>query len=156
MPFLVSWIVLLLPLLLSMTLFANKPLLLSFLLLVPTGLILLRTPHPSSAIMPIPTHGRNPSPVPGSNPSRLAEEVKSGSLRPLPTLTTYRAHMMLMTILGILAVDFPVFPRALAKCESYGVSLVRFIVYHSRRDLSSHAWFPRWISEWAPSCSPTA
>jgi hypothetical protein len=33
--------------------------------------------------------------------------------------------MMLMTILAILAIDFPVFPRALAKCETYGVSLVR-------------------------------
>jgi hypothetical protein len=33
--------------------------------------------------------------------------------------------MMLMTVLAILAVDFPVFPRALAKCETYGVSLVR-------------------------------
>jgi hypothetical protein len=32
---------------------------------------------------------------------------------------------MLMTVLAILAVDFPVFPRTLAKCETYGVSLVR-------------------------------
>ncbi len=32
--------------------------------------------------------------------------------------------MLLMTILAILAVDFPVFPRSLAKCESFGVSLV--------------------------------
>jgi len=32
--------------------------------------------------------------------------------------------MMLMTILAILAVDFPLFPRYLAKCESYGVSLM--------------------------------
>ncbi|KAG6842408.1 hypothetical protein C0991_007538 [Blastosporella zonata] len=43
---------------------------------------------------------------------------------PLPAVTIYRAHMMLMTILGILAVDFPVFPRALAKCETFGVSLM--------------------------------
>ncbi|KAG6846088.1 hypothetical protein H0H87_006452 [Tephrocybe sp. NHM501043] len=43
---------------------------------------------------------------------------------PLPAVTVYRAHMMLMTILGILAVDFQVFPRALAKCETFGVSLM--------------------------------
>ena len=42
----------------------------------------------------------------------------------LPALTVYRAHMLLMTFLAILAVDFPVFPRALAKCETFGVSLV--------------------------------
>ena len=36
--------------------------------------------------------------------------------------------MMLMTILAILAVDFPVFPRSLAKCETYGVSLVRLLI----------------------------
>lgn len=45
-------------------------------------------------------------------------------MKPLPALTTYRAHMMLMTVLAILAVDFRVFPRALAKCESWGVGLV--------------------------------
>ncbi|KAJ7465187.1 GWT1-domain-containing protein [Mycena latifolia] len=111
-PFLYSWVVLVLPLLLSMTLFANKPVLLSCLFLVPTGLILFRTPPPDSMM---PLHGSvMPSPPP----------PKPGGLAPLPALTTYRAHMMLMTILGILAVDFPVFPRSLAKCESYGVSLM--------------------------------
>lgn len=43
----------------------------------------------------------------------------------LSALSTYRAHMMLVTVLAILAVDFPVFPRMLAKCETYGVSFVR-------------------------------
>ncbi|KAG9093904.1 Glucosaminyl phosphatidylinositol (GlcN-PI) nositol acylation protein [Ceratobasidium sp. UAMH 11750] len=32
--------------------------------------------------------------------------------------------MMLMTVLCILAVDFPVFPRELSKCESWGVSVM--------------------------------
>lgn len=43
----------------------------------------------------------------------------------LSALTTYRAHMLLMTNVCILAVDFRVFPRSLAKCETYGASLVR-------------------------------
>ncbi|KAJ7081634.1 GWT1-domain-containing protein [Mycena belliarum] len=111
-PFLQSCVVLVLPLLLSMTLFANKPVSLCFLLLLPTGFILLRTPWPDTSI-----------PLHGSAASNLAAP-KQSSLTPLPALTTYRAHMMFMTILGIFAVDFPVFPRSLAKCESYGVSLM--------------------------------
>ncbi|PPQ93066.1 hypothetical protein CVT25_011942 [Psilocybe cyanescens] len=51
-------------------------------------------------------------------------KTKGVRLPPLPALSTYRAHMMLMTVLAILAVDFPVFPRALAKCETFGVSLM--------------------------------
>lgn len=39
-------------------------------------------------------------------------------------LTVYRAHMMLLTIICILAVDFPVFPRELGKCESWGFSIM--------------------------------
>ena len=50
---------------------------------------------------------------------------ESGKVSLLPSVTTWRAHMMLMTSLCILAVDFPVFPRELAKCETFGVSLVR-------------------------------
>lgn len=110
--FLSSWPLLVLPLLLSMTLFANQPIILLVILSVSTGLLLCLpkaesgTPLPS--IQPlIPPTSRNPIQIP-----------------PLPALTTYRAHMMLMTVLAILAVDFPVFPRCLAKCETFGVSLV--------------------------------
>ncbi|KAJ7272716.1 GWT1-domain-containing protein [Mycena haematopus] len=121
-PFLVSWTFLLLPLLLSMTLSANKPGLLAFLLLLPTAFILFWTPIPDSVDMPLPA-GRSPIPAPITPAYPQLREVKP-VLAPVPAVTTYRAHMMLMTVLGILAVDFPVFPRALAKCESYGVSLM--------------------------------
>ncbi|EIN14635.1 hypothetical protein PUNSTDRAFT_49357 [Punctularia strigosozonata HHB-11173 SS5] len=50
--------------------------------------------------------------------------AKKNVIPMVPALTTYRAHMMLMTTLAILAVDFPIFPRALAKCETFGVSLM--------------------------------
>lgn len=40
------------------------------------------------------------------------------------TLTVYRTYLMVLTVLCILAVDFPVFPRAFAKCESWGTSLM--------------------------------
>ncbi|WFD00779.1 Glucosaminyl phosphatidylinositol (GlcN-PI) nositol acylation protein [Malassezia yamatoensis] len=39
-------------------------------------------------------------------------------------LTIYRTYLMILTVLCILAVDFPVFPRAYAKCESWGTSLM--------------------------------
>lgn len=42
----------------------------------------------------------------------------------IPFLSVYRAHMMVMTVLCILAVDFPIFPRILGKCESFGTSLM--------------------------------
>lgn len=105
--FLQSWGLLVLPLLLSMTVFAARPILLSTILTVPALALLLLPKQEGPS--PLPSK-QSPSPGPG--------------LPPLPALTTYRAHMMLMTILAILAVDFPIFPRMLAKCETFGASLM--------------------------------
>ena len=112
--FLPSWLLLVLPLLLSMTLFANKPTILLVLLSIPSGLLLYFPKPESGTLFPL----RQP-PVSPASPSRNPVLIP-----PLPALTTYRAHMMLMTVLAILAVDFPVFPRSLVKCETFGVSLV--------------------------------
>lgn len=61
---------------------------------------------------------------------RRGESSQSGQTLPRsalhrPFVSVWRAHMMLMTVLCILAVDFPVFPRRFGKCESWGTSLVR-------------------------------
>lgn len=140
-----------------MTLFANHPTLLSLILVIPLGGLMLLparrpgTPLPSQSELPrtpSPSHAINivsgPSPPPNSSlPSRI-------HIIPLPALTIYRSHMMLMTILAILAVDFPVFPRSLAKCETFGVSLVRSICYVF---IHIDTEFHRWIWESARLCS---
>jgi phosphatidylinositol glycan class W len=110
--FLSSWLVLVLPLLLSMTLFANQPTVLLVLLSVFTGLLL----YLPKSWTPLPL--RQPL---VSSTSTSGNPVRNPFLH---ALTTYRAHMMLVTVLAIVAVDFPVFPRSLVKCETFGVSLV--------------------------------
>jgi glucosaminylphosphatidylinositol acyltransferase len=122
-----EWPILILPLLLSVTLFANTPWLLALILLFPTSLLLLIPPRESGT--PLPSNAdrvsRPSSPKHTKQTISPGKSAKAPLIAPLPALTTYRAHMILMTILSILAVDFPVFPRSLAKCETYGVSLVR-------------------------------
>jgi phosphatidylinositol glycan class W len=107
-----------------MTSFAEAPGGLSLLLLASTLVLLLLPPLERGT--PLPAESRDElASSDGGSRAETPSKHPSRSFRPLPALTTYRAHMMLMTILSILAVDFPVFPRVLAKCETYGVSLVR-------------------------------
>lgn len=119
-------VILVVPLLLSITLSANAPGLLNLILLLPTVLLLLLprrelgTPLPSNA-----SQSRSSSPSRERDQARESEATRGAAISQLAPLTTYRSHMLLLTFLCILAVDFPVFPRFLAKCETIGVSLVR-------------------------------
>ena len=41
-----------------------------------------------------------------------------------PYVVAFRSYLQMLTVVAILAVDFEVFPRKFAKCESYGTSLM--------------------------------
>ncbi|KAF5350658.1 hypothetical protein D9756_008612 [Leucocoprinus leucothites] len=116
----VQWFLLVLPLLLSMTLFATAPITLCILIGIPTIALLSFFPR-RDITSPLPSNKRSPnSHAPISSPTKQ----NSRRFPFMISLSVYRAHMMLMTVLAIPAVDFPVFPRILAKCESFGVSLM--------------------------------
>ncbi|CCM00862.1 uncharacterized protein FIBRA_02908 [Fibroporia radiculosa] len=125
--FLLDLVLLGTPLLLSVTLSAESPSFLNLALLIVTGLVLLLPRRDTGPPLPSTVSSDERS---ASVQDRTAEEtpqikVPSGPvIAPLPALTTYRSHMLLMTFTCILAVDFPVFPRMLAKCETFGVSLM--------------------------------
>ncbi len=83
------------------------------------------TPLPSSLS---PSRASSPTRERDPGNDRNSEDYIPPTVIPrLPALTTYRAHMLLLTILCILAVDFNVFPRSLAKCETFGVSIVSLL-----------------------------
>ena len=108
-----------------MTLFAMSPMLLSILHLFPASLLCIIPRRESESPLPLlnplipPRHSSAPMPAP----------VSSSQIAPLPVLTVYRAHMLVMTTLSILAVDFRVFPCELVKREAFAVSLVDILLY---------------------------
>lgn len=140
MPFIFEWLVLVFPLLLSLTVYADAPGALTALLLAPTCVLLL-LPHIESG-SPLLSNASETQQGVTTRDDRTMDGAARPTLRPLPALTTYRASMMLMTLFSILAVDFPVFPRSLVKCETYGVSLVSATSYTSS-ELSRSCWV-RW------------
>lgn len=106
------------PVLLSITLFAERPLLLAALTLI--------AQWPLTAF--VRAYWTPPKPEPLAQPATPTVPLGPNAMarnRPVAALNAYRAHMMILTCLSILAVDFPVYPRFLAKCESYGTSMVR-------------------------------
>ncbi|KAH7320008.1 GPI-anchored wall transfer protein 1 [Stachybotrys elegans] len=105
--------------LLATTLYADKPLLLNTLLLAPIALVYAM---PSSS-----SRRRKQPKVPPPRPSSSAATAAAAQPDVLPMkpfLTTYRACMMVVTCVAILAVDFRMFPRRFAKVETWGASLM--------------------------------
>jgi glucosaminylphosphatidylinositol acyltransferase len=115
------------------TVYANAPVILNLLLLLPAISIYATTPAPKSqASKTSISNGKTKSAAPGSV-SRRQEKVTEGTsgeeeaVDPFPLkpfVTHYRGAMMTITCAAILAVDFPIFPRRFAKVENWGTSLM--------------------------------
>lgn len=98
------------------TLYSSAPLLLNILIASPALLVLLNPPRARTQQKAKP-------------PREASNELHNVSNQPKflpihPFLTTYRAAMMIVTCVAILAVDFRTFPRRFAKVENWGTSLM--------------------------------
>jgi phosphatidylinositol glycan class W len=150
----IEYSVLVLPLLLGVTVLAEQPVLLNVGLVVfalgcrwrrahnippyarpsESSPKIPTSPHPRSAETPVTLfsgsenddHAKKHD---SADPSQDIQIPLPSSIFQKSFVSVWRAHMMLMTIICILAVDFPIFPRGFGKCESWGTSLVRTHTY---------------------------
>ncbi|KAJ5091325.1 hypothetical protein NUU61_006195 [Penicillium alfredii] len=102
-----------LAILFATTAYSSAPLLLNIFLASPALFLLLNQPRPRAQK--------------AKPPRKAAQDDSSQDPTALPVhpfLTTYRAAMMIVTCVAILAVDFRVFPRRFAKVENWGTSLM--------------------------------
>ncbi|KAJ8608128.1 hypothetical protein MRB53_039807 [Persea americana] len=97
------------------TIYADAPLVLNGLMLMPI-LLLLVTPKVSPKERP---SSRKP---PVSAERQQAKDISDLPIKPF--VTTYRGTMLVVTFAAILAVDFKVFPRRFGKVENWGTSLM--------------------------------
>ncbi|KAL4895689.1 GWT1-domain-containing protein [Aspergillus ambiguus] len=117
---LVDFLLNVLAILFATTLYASAPWTLNVLLISP-ALLLLFNSKPSRS-----QHKAKPPRPPAAADQTTSHHASrsSESLPIHPFLTTYRAAMMIVTCVAILAVDFRVFPRRFAKVENWGTSLM--------------------------------
>uniref|UniRef100_A0A060T7E6 GPI-anchored wall transfer protein n=1 Tax=Blastobotrys adeninivorans TaxID=409370 RepID=A0A060T7E6_BLAAD len=100
--------------LMALTVYSSAPVLLNILLITPGILILSTTSRPKAKAT-------------ASSAGSKTDPSDSALSKYLPrksSLTCYRAGMMVVTCLAILAVDFKEFPRRFAKVETWGTSLM--------------------------------
>lgn len=98
------------------TAYSSAPLLLNIFLISPAVLLFLtqhRLRSPQKAKPPRKQTNKNEDP-----------QNQADTLPIHPFLTTYRAAMMVITCVAILAVDFRAFPRRFGKVENWGTSLM--------------------------------
>lgn len=106
--------------LLATTLCSSAPIILN-LLIISIALLL-------SLLPPKATRQKRPrKPDLAKRSKHASTDGEADELDPLPVrpfITAYRAAMMIITCLAILAVDFKIFPRRFAKVETWGTSLM--------------------------------
>ncbi|BGP37588.1 Glucosaminyl phosphatidylinositol (GlcN-PI) nositol acylation protein [Rhodotorula kratochvilovae] len=115
---LVEFALLVVPLLLALTILSAHPYLLNLLLGgAALGWAYLPSRTPTSPPL---------SPSLSRSKPTLPDAPQKGPQRPFAPrfVTSYRAIMMVLTVLCILAVDFRAFPREFAKAETWGTSLM--------------------------------
>lgn len=105
-----------LAILFATTAYSSAPLLLNILLITPAVILFLT----QSPLRP----AQKAKPPRKQTAKDEASQENEESLPIHPFLTTYRAAMMIVTCVAILAVDFRVFPRRFAKVENWGTSLM--------------------------------
>ncbi|GLA63974.1 glucosaminyl phosphatidylinositol (GlcN-PI) nositol acylation protein [Aspergillus tubingensis] len=105
-----------LAILFATTVYSSAPWTLNVLLIAPALLLFLNSRPPRSQ------QKAKPPPKPTQSDKNAADMPESLPIHPF--LTTYRAAMMIITCVAILAVDFQAFPRRFAKVENWGTSLM--------------------------------
>lgn len=106
-----------LAILFATTAYSSAPVLLNIFLISPAVLLFLTQHRLRSPQKAKPPHKSKAK-------AKNVDSTEAESLPVHPFLTTYRAAMMVVTCVAILAVDFRVFPRRFGKVENWGTSLM--------------------------------
>ncbi|KAI5951898.1 GWT1 [Candida jiufengensis] len=107
LPIVYDYVINVLTILISITIYSNNPTTLHYSIFIPCFSIFLLNHYTSTTI------GR--------------AHTTNQQIELLPRkqfLTAYRSHMLIITNLAILAVDFKIFPRRFAKVETWGTSMM--------------------------------
>ncbi|RMZ86486.1 hypothetical protein DV736_g6288, partial [Chaetothyriales sp. CBS 134916] len=108
----------------AVTAYSSAPLFLDLALITPAVLLLLPLQSHSNGASKKAKAGAAASSTMATSSSSARNPPKSPPLVARPFLTHYRGAMLIATVVAILAVDFPIFPRRFAKVETWGTSLM--------------------------------